>query len=148
MDTVRVEFSDKKSRSFDRDHDPSKSLLHVLAQRLTRSSPERTCDQDCLSPSRMMLPLIARDMRRPSHLKGLPLLGEITTPDVSKIRWFMSLRSPRRRLDRNFWTNRRFYGRQLGVVQKPATHRVPRRSVETVRVARFLAPPPDAKRPS
>ena len=41
----------------------------------------------------------------------------------------MSLRSPRRGvgyflawLDRSFCLNRRFDGRQLGVVQKPATH--------------------------
>ena len=37
--------------------------------------------------------------------------------------------------------------RQLGVVQKPVTHGVLRRSMKTVQVARYLAPPPDAKRP-
>ena len=44
-----LNYSDKGSRFFNGDHDPSKSLLHVLAQRLTRSSPERTSDQDCLN---------------------------------------------------------------------------------------------------
>ena len=44
---------DKGSRFFDCDYDSSKSLLHVLAQRLTRSSPARTCDLDCFSPSLM-----------------------------------------------------------------------------------------------
>ena len=34
------------------------------------------------------------------------------------------------------------------MVQKPVTHRAPRRSMETARVARSLALPPDAKRPS
>ena len=38
--------SDKGSRLFDRYYDPSKSLLHVLAQRLPRISFARTCDKD------------------------------------------------------------------------------------------------------
>ena len=86
----------------DRDYHPSKSLLHVLAQRLTRSSPARTNDQDCLSPSLMHLdvgevdlashihvPAVSVQLHAPSddlskctghaaavsHLEGLPLLG-------------------------------------------------------------------------
>ena len=47
--------SDEGSRFFDRVCDPSKSLLHFLAQRLTRTSPARTSDQDCSSPSPMHL---------------------------------------------------------------------------------------------
>ena len=66
-----------------------------LAQRLTRSSPARTCDQDCISPSLMhqddgefdlashvrvpavsvhrpVTSLITRDMQRLSHLKSIP----------------------------------------------------------------------------
>ena len=39
-------------------------------------------------------------------------------------------------------------GRQLAVVQKPVTHGVPRRSMKTDRITRFLGRPPDAKRPS
>ena len=39
-------------------------------------------------------------------------------------------------------------GRQLGIVLKPITHGVPRNSTKNVRVTRFPAPPPDAKRPS
>ena len=53
------------------------------------------------------------------------------TPDVVVIGCVMSLWFPRRGvgyllpwLDRSFWMIRRFAGRQLGVVQKPATHRV------------------------
>ena len=37
-----LNYSDKRSRFFDRDY-------HVLAQLLTRSSPARTSDQDCFS---------------------------------------------------------------------------------------------------
>ena len=51
-------------------------------------------------------------------------------------------------LDRSFWANRRLDGRQLGLVQKHATHRVSQRSSNIVQVARFLASSPDAKRPS
>ena len=47
--------SDKGSRVFDSDYDPSKSLLHDLAQRLTQSSLAQTSDQDCLSSSLMQL---------------------------------------------------------------------------------------------
>ena len=50
-----LHYSNKGSRFFDRDYDPSKSLLRVLAQRLTRSSPAWTSDQDCSSPSLMHL---------------------------------------------------------------------------------------------
>ena len=42
-----LDYSAKGSRFFDSDYDSTKSLLHVLAQRITRSSPARTCDQDC-----------------------------------------------------------------------------------------------------
>ena len=50
-----LDYSDEGSRFFDHDYDPSKSLLHVLTQRFTRSSPTWTCDRDCLSPSLMHL---------------------------------------------------------------------------------------------
>ena len=43
--------------------------------------------------------------------------------------------------------NRRFDGRQLGVVQKPATQSL-LKTDEIVQVARFRAPPPDVERPS
>ena len=39
-----LNYSGKGRRLFDRDYDPCKSLLHVFAQRLTQSSPARTCD--------------------------------------------------------------------------------------------------------
>ena len=51
-------------------------------------------------------------------------------------------------LDRNTWMNCRCSGRQLLVVEKLVTHGVPRRSMKTARIARFLAFPPDVKRPS
>ena len=77
----------------------------------------------------LMIPMIAQDMRRPSHLKGLPVL--VTAPEILENRWVISIRSTRRGvdyllawLDRSFGVNRRFDDRQLGVVQKPATHRV------------------------
>ena len=91
-----LNYSDKGSRCFDRD-DPSMSLLHVLAQRLTRFSPAPACDKNCLSPSLIhldvgevdfnhmhhpMISLIARDMLRLSHLKVPPLLGEMIATEV------------------------------------------------------------------
>ena len=48
-------YSQKGSLFFDRDYFPSKSLLQVLAQRLTRTSPSQASDQDCSSPSPMHL---------------------------------------------------------------------------------------------
>ena len=47
--------ADEGCRLFDRDCDPGKSLVHVPAQRLTRTSPSRTSDQNCSSPSPMHL---------------------------------------------------------------------------------------------
>ena len=41
----------RKNRFFDRDYDPIRSVLHVLARRLTWSSPTQTCHRDCFSPS-------------------------------------------------------------------------------------------------
>ena len=75
-----------------------------------------------------MISFFAPEMLRLSHLKGLPLLGEMIAPEVLEIRWVRSLRSVRRGvgyllawLDRSFWVNRRFDDRQLGFAQKPAT---------------------------
>ena len=99
-----LNYSDKGSRFFDRDYGPSNSLFHFFAQRSSRSSPARTCDQDCLSPPMMHLdvgevgrtlsmhrPLIypARDMQQLSHLKGLRLLGRMIAPEVLEI-WYRS----------------------------------------------------------
>ena len=50
-----LNYSDKGSRFLDRDEDPSKSVLHVLAQCQPRISPARTCDQVCSFPSLMHL---------------------------------------------------------------------------------------------
>ena len=48
-------YSDNGSRFLDRDCDPSKSLLHVLAQRLPRFPHAQTGDRECFSPSLMQL---------------------------------------------------------------------------------------------
>ena len=45
-----LNYSDEGSRFFDRGDDPSKSLLHALAQRLARSSQARISDQGSVSP--------------------------------------------------------------------------------------------------
>ena len=132
-----VNYSDEGSRFFDHDYDPSKSLLHVLAQRLTRSSPAPTCDQDCLCPSLMHLedldvgnvdltshihvPAVSVQSNAPfndlcnrlSHLKVLPLLGKMIATEVVEIKCFMSL-----------WVRVGYLLAWLGVVQKPVTHRV------------------------
>ena len=61
-----MNYSDKGSLFVDCDCDPSKSLLQVLAQRFTRSSPARTCDQDYVSPSKVHLD--AGEDDRTSHV--------------------------------------------------------------------------------
>ena len=63
-----MNYSDEGNLFFDRDYDPSKSLLHVLAQRLPRISPARTCDRDCLSSSLMHLDVGEVDFT--SHIHG------------------------------------------------------------------------------
>ena len=55
----------KGNRFFNRDYDPSKSLLHVRAQRIARSSPAQTNDQDSLSPSLKGLPSLGRRIASP-----------------------------------------------------------------------------------
>ena len=50
-----LNYSDEGSRFFDRDYDPSMSVLHFFAQRLTWSSPRQTYDRDCFSPSTLHL---------------------------------------------------------------------------------------------
>ena len=164
--------SDKGSRFFDR----------VLAQRLTQSSPTRTCDRGCLSPSLMHLddgevdhvshvrvPAATVQSYAPSDdLSGCaghaaavssqrssvpgrddstegcsnPMGHVSSVPSTWCVGYFLAW------LNRSSWVNRRFDGRHLGVVQKPATHRVSGRSTKTVQSARFRASLPDAKRPS
>ena len=60
-----LKFSNKGIRFFDCDHCPSKSLLHVLAQRSTRSSPALTSSQDFCSPS--LMHVVAGDVEFTSH---------------------------------------------------------------------------------
>ena len=112
--------SDKGSCFFDRDFDPSKSLLHVLAWHLPRISPARPCGQDCFFPlmthlddgevdlaSHVLVPAVILQSHAPSdHLsdcgtcgarlisKVFRLLGEMIAPEVVVIRWVMSLRCP------------------------------------------------------
>ena len=93
----------------------------------------------------------AQRMCAESHIKGLPLLRETIAPKDLEIRWVMSLWSLRRGVGlvgSHLLVSRRCSGRQRGVVLKPVTRRVPRRSMKTARVARFRARLPDAKRPS
>ena len=63
-----LKFSDKEGRSLDRDYDPSKSLLHVLAQRVTRSSLARANGQDWLSLSLTDLDVGAVDVTSHVHV--------------------------------------------------------------------------------
>ena len=65
------------------------------------------------------------------HVPAGIVQSDAPSADLSEVFVDMSLRSPRLSvgyflawLDRSFWVNRRFDGRQLGEVQKPATHRV------------------------
>ena len=76
-------YSDKGSRFFDRDYDPSKSLLHVLAQCLTRSSPARTSDQDCLSPSPMPLDVGKVDVTYCIHVPAVGVQSHVPSEDLS-----------------------------------------------------------------
>ena len=55
---------------------PNKSLLHVLAQRLTRSSPAPTCDQDFLSHSLIHLDVGEVDLT--SHIHVLAMSVQIS----------------------------------------------------------------------
>ena len=52
---IELNYSDKGSRFFDREHDPSKSLLHFLAQRLPRFPHAQTGDRSPFPPSLMQL---------------------------------------------------------------------------------------------
>ena len=75
--------SDKGSRFFDRDYDPSKSLLRYLAQRLTRSCPARTSDQDCSSPSLMRLDVGAVDLTSHIHVPAVSVQSHAPSDDLS-----------------------------------------------------------------
>ena len=63
-----LHYFDQGSRFFVRDYDWSKSLLHVLAQGLTRTSPSRASDQSCSSPSPMYLDGGQVDFRSHIHV--------------------------------------------------------------------------------
>ena len=157
--------NDKGSRFSDRDYDPSKPRLHVLAQRLTRSSPTRTNDQDSSFPSMMRLGVGEGDRTHihvpavsiqpddlfncTGHAADVPsqcssvigrndCIGGFAKQVSHGLVW----------LDRNFWTNHRCSGRQLVVVQMPVAHGVSRKSMKSVQITRLPAPPPDAKRTS
>ena len=81
-------YSDKGSRFFDRDYDPSKSLLRVHAQRLTRISLTRTYGQDCLSPSPMHLDGGQVDLRSHIHVPSVSVKSDdlwSSTEDVAAV---------------------------------------------------------------
>ena len=137
-----LNYSDKGSRFFDREYDPSKSLLHVLAQRL-RSSPSPTCDQDCYSPS--LMDLDVGKVGLTSHIH-VPITGAqtcaqsddlsfcaghaaaISSPSSCVVGlWESSVSCPNKPadvVDLNFWMSLRFGGRHLGEVQNLATYKI------------------------
>ena len=78
-----LNYSDEGSRFFDRDYDPTKSLLHALAQRLARSSPGRTSDQDCFSPSRMHLDAGEVDPTYHTHVPTVGVQSYVQSDDLS-----------------------------------------------------------------
>ena len=127
-----LNFLDEGSRFFDCDYASSKSLNHVLAQRFTRPSPARTCDQHCFSPTLM-------------HLDADCISGLMSHGSCAPL---ALCRPPEDWFDRNARMNRRRDGRYLIRVQKPVTHELPRRSLKKAQTTRPLPPPPDAKRPS
>ena len=137
-----LNYSDKGRRFFDRDHDLSKSSLHVLAQRLTRSSPTQTCDRDCLSPSLMHLDDDDNDADLASHIfvPAVSVQSHVPSDVLCYCTGHATVVSSQRcsACGRNDGTGDlgnqicRFSlvplawcgGRQLGVVQKLDTHRV------------------------
>ena len=70
VDIVRVESFLQGKSVFDCDHDTSKSLVHVLSQRL-RSLPSPTCDQSCLPPSWMDLDIGKADLTSHTHVPAM-----------------------------------------------------------------------------
>ena len=77
--------SDKGSRFFDCNCDPSKSLLHVLTQRLTRTSPAQINDQNCTSPSPMHLGGVQIDLRSHLHESSANVPSIAPSDDVSSL---------------------------------------------------------------
>ena len=75
--------SDKGSRFFDRDYDPSKSPLHALAQRLARSSTAGTSDQECSSPSLMHLDVGEADFTSHIHVPAVSVQSHIPSDVLS-----------------------------------------------------------------
>ena len=61
----------------------------------------------------LMIPVMAPDMRRPSRLKGLPLLVEMIAPEVLDIRSVMGVGYLLAWLACSFWANRRFDGHRV-----------------------------------
>ena len=78
-----LNYSDEESRFFDRDYDSSKSLLHVLAQRITRSSPVRTSDQDCVFPSVMHLDVGEVDFTSHIHVPTVSVQSHVPSDVLS-----------------------------------------------------------------
>ena len=75
--------SEKECRFFDHDYDTSTSLLHVLAQRLTRSSPARTCDLGCFSPPQMHLDVGKVDLTSHIHVTAVSVQSYAPSADLS-----------------------------------------------------------------
>ena len=75
-------FSDRGSRFFDHDCDPIKSLLHVLAQRLTRSSPSRTSDEECFCPLLKHLDVGEVDVTSHIHVPAVSVQSHVPSDDL------------------------------------------------------------------
>ena len=78
-----LNYSDKGSRFFNRDYDSTKSLLHVLAQRITRSSPARTIDQDCISHSLTHLDVGEVDFTSHIHVPAVSVQSHVPSDVLS-----------------------------------------------------------------
>ena len=161
--------SDKRSRFFDHDHDPSKSLPHVLAQRSTRSSPARHATWT--SQSLMHLDVGDIDLTSHVHVPAVSVQSHVPSAVLSNCKGHaaavssqrpsvsgendcasssmshnpdapvMSCSHLRGLLDRSFWMDHRSGGRQPVQVRKPVTHELPRRSMKYAQMTRVLAPP-------
>ena len=78
-----LNYSDKGSRFFHRDYDPSKSILGVFAQRFSRSSLAPTFDHDCLSPSLMYLEVGEVDFASHVHVPAVIVHSSAPSDDLS-----------------------------------------------------------------
>ena len=133
---------------FDRAYDPCKSLLLFLHSAHYGFHRHGHATKNAY-PSLMHVDVGEVDHTPLVHVPAVSVQSNAPSVDISKCGSLPPLTGVGNLLawlDRNFWMQRRC--RQLGKVQKPVTHRVPRISTKNVRVALFPALPPGDKRPS